>query len=71
VRNDWQTVKVRYWRKSVLNGDVWKMMVERTKTHTEMYVASIKKKTSFATAVSRTPAVCHRIIVTVLYIEDF
>jgi hypothetical protein len=37
VRKKWQTAKVRNWKKSVLNGDLWKIIVERTKTHIEFW----------------------------------
>jgi hypothetical protein len=43
VRNDLQTMKITHWKKSVLNRDLWKIIVERTKTHIRV-VASIKKK---------------------------
>jgi hypothetical protein len=33
VRKDLQTVKIKNWKKSVLNRDLWKTAVERTKTH--------------------------------------
>jgi hypothetical protein len=33
VRKGWQTVKVKKWKESVLNGDWWKTIVEQTKTH--------------------------------------
>jgi hypothetical protein len=33
VRKDLQTVKVKNWKKSVLNRDLWKTIVERIKTH--------------------------------------
>jgi hypothetical protein len=33
MRNYLQTVKVKNWKKSVLNRDLWKTIVERTKTH--------------------------------------
>jgi hypothetical protein len=42
VRKDLQTMKIKNWKKSVLNRDSWKRNVERTKTH--RVVASIKKK---------------------------
>jgi hypothetical protein len=32
VRKDLQTVKVKNWKKSVLNGDSWKTVVQWTKT---------------------------------------
>jgi hypothetical protein len=36
VRKDWQTVKIKNCKKSVLNRDLWKIIVERTKTHIEL-----------------------------------
>ena len=36
VRRDLQTMKVKNWKKSVLNRDLWKTIVERTKTHREL-----------------------------------
>jgi hypothetical protein len=36
VRKDLQTMKITNWKKSVLNRDLWKIIVERTKTHIEM-----------------------------------
>jgi hypothetical protein len=36
VRKDLQTVKVKNWKKSVLNRDLWKTIVERPKTHIEL-----------------------------------
>jgi hypothetical protein len=33
VRKDLQTMKFKYWKKSVLNRDLWKRIVRRTKTH--------------------------------------
>jgi hypothetical protein len=36
VRKDLQTVKIKNWKKSVLNRDLWKTIVERTKTHIEL-----------------------------------
>jgi hypothetical protein len=40
VRKDWQTVKVKKWKKSVLNRDLWKAIVEQTKTHVELQCLS-------------------------------
>jgi hypothetical protein len=31
VRKDLQTIKIKNWKKSVLNRDEWKIIVERTK----------------------------------------
>jgi hypothetical protein len=36
VRKDLQTMKIKNWKKSVLNRDFWKTIVERTKTHREV-----------------------------------
>jgi hypothetical protein len=36
VRKDLQTVKTINWKKGVLNRDLWKTVVERTKTHIEL-----------------------------------
>jgi hypothetical protein len=36
VRKDLQTVKIKNWKKSVLNRDLWKTVFERTKTHIEL-----------------------------------
>jgi hypothetical protein len=36
VRKDLQTVKIINWNKSVLNRDLRKIIVERTKTHMEL-----------------------------------
>jgi hypothetical protein len=33
VRKDLQTMKIKNWKKSLLNRDLWKTIVERTKTH--------------------------------------
>jgi hypothetical protein len=32
-----QTMKVKNWKKSVLNRDLWKTVVERTETHIELW----------------------------------
>jgi hypothetical protein len=37
-------MKIKTWKKSVLNWDSWKTTVERTKTQVHTVVASIKKK---------------------------
>jgi hypothetical protein len=42
VRKDLQTVKIKDWKKGVLDRGSWNAIVERTKTH--RVVASIKKK---------------------------
>ena len=36
VRKDLQTMKIKNWKRSVLDRDLWKKVVERTKTHTEL-----------------------------------
>ena len=36
VRKDLQTMKIKNWKRSVLDRNLWKKIVERTKTHTEM-----------------------------------
>jgi hypothetical protein len=36
VRKDLQTMKIKDWKKSVLNRDLWKTIVERTKTHIQL-----------------------------------
>jgi hypothetical protein len=36
VRKDLQTMKIKNWKKSVWNRDLWKTIVERTKTHIEL-----------------------------------
>jgi hypothetical protein len=36
VRKDLKTMKIKNWKKSVLNRDEWKIIVERTKTHIEL-----------------------------------
>jgi hypothetical protein len=36
VRKDLQTMKIKNWKKSVLNRDSWKTIFERTKTHIEL-----------------------------------
>ena len=36
VRKDLQEMKIKNWKKSVLNRDSWKTIVERTKTHIEL-----------------------------------
>jgi hypothetical protein len=35
VRKDFQTMKIKNWKKSVLNRGLWKTIFERTKTHIE------------------------------------
>jgi hypothetical protein len=36
VRKDLQTMKIKNWKKSVLNRDSWKTIVEQTKTHIQL-----------------------------------
>ena len=36
VRKDLQTMKIKNWKRSILDRDLWKKIVERTKTHTEL-----------------------------------
>ena len=36
VRKDLQTMKIKNWKRSVLDRDLWTKVVERTKTHTEL-----------------------------------
>jgi hypothetical protein len=36
VRKDLQTMKIKNLKKSVLNRDLWKTTVERTKTHIQL-----------------------------------
>ena len=36
VRKDLQTMKIKNWKRSVLDRDLWKKIVERTKTHSEL-----------------------------------
>jgi hypothetical protein len=36
VRKDLQTMKIKNWKKSLLNRDSLKTIVERTKTHIEL-----------------------------------
>jgi hypothetical protein len=45
VRKDLQTVVIVNWKKSVFNRDLWKTVVERTKTH--IAVVSIKNKEGY------------------------
>jgi hypothetical protein len=35
VRIDWQIMKIKNRKKSVLNRDLWKTILERTKTHVQ------------------------------------
>jgi hypothetical protein len=36
IREDLQTVRTENWKKSVLDRDCWKAVVERTKGHNEL-----------------------------------
>jgi hypothetical protein len=36
VRKDLQTMKIKTWKKSVLDRDSWNATVEWTKTHTQL-----------------------------------
>jgi hypothetical protein len=36
VRKDLQTVKITNWKKNILNIDLWKTIVERTKNNMEL-----------------------------------
>jgi hypothetical protein len=36
VRMDLQKMKIENWKKSVLDRNSWRTIVERTKTHTEL-----------------------------------
>ena len=36
VRKDLQTMKIKKWKRSILDRDLWKKIVERTKTHAEL-----------------------------------
>jgi hypothetical protein len=36
IRKDLQTMRIKNWKKSVLDRDSWKTIVERTKTHSEL-----------------------------------
>jgi hypothetical protein len=36
IRKDLQTMRIENWKKSVLDRDSWKKIVERTKTHREL-----------------------------------
>jgi hypothetical protein len=36
IRKDLQTVRIKNWKKRVLDRDSWKTVVERTKTHSEL-----------------------------------
>jgi hypothetical protein len=38
VRKILQTMKIKIWKKSVLIRDLWKIIVERTRTHIEFSV---------------------------------
>jgi hypothetical protein len=36
IRKDLQTMRIENWKKSVLDRDSWKTIVERTKAHNEL-----------------------------------
>jgi hypothetical protein len=36
IRKDRQTMKVENWKRSVLDRDSWKTIVQRTKAHSEL-----------------------------------
>jgi hypothetical protein len=36
IRKDLQTMRIKNWKKSVLDRDYWKTIVERTKAHNEL-----------------------------------
>jgi hypothetical protein len=36
VRKESQKMKIKNWKKSVLNRDLWKTIIDRTKTHIEL-----------------------------------
>jgi hypothetical protein len=36
IRKDLQTMRIENWKKSVLDRDSWKAVVERTKAHNEL-----------------------------------
>jgi hypothetical protein len=36
IRKDLQTMRIENWKKSVLDRDSWKAIVERTKSHSEL-----------------------------------
>jgi hypothetical protein len=36
VRKNLHSMKIKNWTKSVLNRDLWKTVVERTKTHIQL-----------------------------------
>jgi hypothetical protein len=36
VRKDLQTMRIKNWKESALKRDLWKTIVERTKTHIEL-----------------------------------
>jgi hypothetical protein len=43
VRKDLQTIKIKNGKKSVLNIDLWKKIVERTKTHIDLNYLSRRR----------------------------
>jgi hypothetical protein len=36
IQKDLQTMRIKNWKKSVLDRDSWKTIVERTKAHNEL-----------------------------------
>lgn len=36
IRKDLQIMRIKNWKKKVLDRDTWKKIVERTKAHTEL-----------------------------------
>jgi hypothetical protein len=44
VRKDWLTVEIKNWKRSVLNRDLWKAIVERTKTAIELWRISRRRR---------------------------
>jgi hypothetical protein len=51
VRKDWQTVKVKNWKKSVLDRDLWNTIFERTKTQRLLrrrYILMILQNATFS-----------------------
>jgi hypothetical protein len=36
IRKDLQTMRIEKWKKGVLDRDCWKIIVELTKTHSEL-----------------------------------
>jgi hypothetical protein len=36
IRKDFQTIRINNWKKSVLDRESWKTIVDRTKAHNEL-----------------------------------